>query len=387
MPDLAHPAVKPPLVLVGLSGGVDSAVAAWRLREAGYRVEGFHMTNWEDDDGYCTAAADLQDAQRVADELHLPLHRVNFSADDRDRVFAQFIADHASGFTPTPDVLCNREVKFGACFDHALKLGADFMATGHYAATRDGLLLRARDSDKDQTYFLCDLPQARLPQTLFPLADLPKSEVRALARRVGLPVHARKDSTGICFIGERPFREFLARYLPGQPGPIEDTAGRTLGQHRGVAFYTLGQRQGLGLGGRRDALESAWFVARKEVASNTLVVVQGHQHPALLTRRFSCDLPRWIGPPPSLTAGATDALTVRIRHRAPDIPCHLRLGTTTGATTLEVTLTTPLRAITPGQWAVFYQGERCLGGGVVRHLEGSAPMPPAGLADALPAPG
>ena len=363
-----------PLVLVGLSGGVDSAVSAWRLLEAGYRVEGFHMTNWDDDDddGYCTAAADLQDAQRVADELRLPLHRVNFTAEYRDRVFAQFIADHAAGFTPNPDVLCNREVKFGACFDHALRLGADLVATGHYAATRDGLLLRARDADKDQTYFLCDVPGERLHQTLFPLGELHKPEVRALARSAGLPVHARKDSTGICFIGERPFRDFLARYLPGRPGRIEDENGAVLGEHRGVAFYTLGQRHGLGLGGRRDAPEGAWFVARKDVTRNTLVVVQGHDHPALLVNGFVCDLPRWIGPPPDLQAPTT----VRIRHRAADVPCTLVLleaallpaSSTTAATALEVRLPEPLRAVTPGQWAVFYQGERCLGGGVVRRL-------------------
>lgn len=365
-----------PLVLVGLSGGVDSAVSAWRLLEAGYRVEGFHMTNWDDDDGYCTAAADLQDAQRVADELRIPLHRVNFTAEYRDRVFAQFIADHAAGFTPNPDVLCNREVKFGACFDHALRLGADLVATGHYAATHDGLLLRACDADKDQTYFLCDVPGERLPQTLFPLGDLHKPEVRALARQAGLPVHARKDSTGICFIGERPFREFLARYLPGQPGPIEDAAGTVLGQHRGVAFYTLGQRHGLGLGGRKDAAEGAWFVARKDVARNALVVVQGHDHPALLVHRFLCDMPRWIGPAPDLRA----PVTVRIRHRAPDVACTLvpvaapvpapsdGPAPAASTTALEVHLPVPLRAVTPGQWAVFYQGARCLGGGVVRRL-------------------
>ena len=373
-----------PLVLVGLSGGVDSAVSAWRLLEAGFRVEGFHMTNWDDDDGYCTAAADLQDAQRVADELRIALHRVNFTAEYRDRVFAQFVADHAAGFTPNPDVLCNREVKFGACFDHALRLGADLVATGHYAATRDGLLLRARDADKDQTYFLCDVTGERLHQTLFPLGDLHKPEVRALARRAGLPVHARKDSTGICFIGERPFRDFLGRYLPGQPGPIEDENGAVLGEHRGVAFYTLGQRHGLGLGGRKDAPEGAWFVARKDIARNALVVVQGHDHPALLVNGFTCDLPRWIGPPPDLQAPTT----VRIRHRAMDVPCTLMVspagspaGSAVASTAaaaavssaatnaaLSVVLPEALRAVTPGQWAVFYQGERCLGGGVVRRL-------------------
>ncbi|MFM7067498.1 MAG: tRNA 2-thiouridine(34) synthase MnmA [Gammaproteobacteria bacterium] len=349
-----------PLVLVGLSGGVDSAVAAWRLREAGWRVEAFHMTNWEDDDGYCTASADLQDARRVADELQLPLHTVNFSAEYRDRVFARFLEDHAAGYTPNPDVLCNREVKFGACFDHALRLGATHVATGHYAATRDGLLLRARDADKDQTYFLCDVPAGRLQQTLFPLADLPKPEVRALARRVGLPVHARKDSTGICFIGERPFREFLARYLPARPGPIEDENGRVIGQHRGVAYYTLGQRHGLGLGGQRGIAEGAWFVAAKDVQRNVLTVVQGHEHPALLTGAFRCSTPRWIGPPP----GRGEALTVRIRHRAADVPCRWEYAMDDGG--LVVGLPTPLRAVTPGQWAVFYSGNRCLGGGVVR---------------------
>ena len=354
-----------PLVLVGLSGGVDSAVSAWRLKEAGHRVEAFHMTNWEDDDGYCTAAADLQDAQRVADELCIPLHRVDFSAEYRARVFACFLADHAAGFTPNPDVLCNREVKFGACFDHALRLGADFVATGHYADTRDGWLLRARDTDKDQTYFLCDVPGERLRQTLFPLADLPKPEVRALARRIGLPVHARKDSTGICFIGERPFREFLSRYLPAQTGAIEDETGRVVGEHRGVAYYTLGQRHGLGLGGRRDTPEGAWFVAAKDVERNVLRVVQGHDHPALLTTEFRCDEPRWIGPAPR----SGQALTVRIRHRAPDVPCDWSrevhgTGPTVGR--LRIGLPTPLRAVTPGQWAVFYDGNRCLGGGIIR---------------------
>jgi tRNA-uridine 2-sulfurtransferase len=357
MPRMSLPS-PPGLVLVGLSGGVDSAVAAWRLREAGWRVEGFHMTNWEDDDGHCTAAADLQDAQRVADELGIPLHRVNFSAEYRDRVFAQFLADHAAGFTPNPDVLCNREVKFGACFEHALRLGADYVATGHYAATRDGLLLRAADAAKDQTYFLCDVPAGRFASTLLPLGDLQKPAVRELARKAGLPVHARKDSTGICFIGERPFADFLARYLPARPGAIEDATGRVLGEHRGVAFYTLGQRHGLRLGGRRDADEAPWFVAAKDVARNVLRVVQGHDHPALQALGFTVDLPRWIGPAPA----PEQALTVRVRHRAPDVPCQVMPL----AGGLAVALDTPLRAVTPGQWAVFYAGERCLGGGIVR---------------------
>src|SRR5688572_13320532 len=282
---VAEPRAK---TIVALSGGVDSAVAALLLKEQGHRVEALFMNNWEEDEtGYCTSAEDFQDARRVCEVLEIPLHRVSFAREYRDRVFEYFLREYAAGRTPNPDVLCNREIKFGACLEYAGRLGADLFATGHYAriaSTPTGpRLCKARDANKDQSYFLHGIDPLVLSATAFPLGELPKSEVRSIARRATLPVFDKRDSTGICFIGERPFREFLATYLPARPGAIESEDGRTLGEHQGLMYYTLGQRHGLGIGGRADSPEAVWYVAGKDLERNVLVVVQGHEHPSLLS--------------------------------------------------------------------------------------------------------
>jgi len=350
-------------VAVALSGGVDSAVSALLLREAGHRVEGLHMTNWDDDEaGYCTAAEDYQDALAVARELSIPLHRVSFATEYRERVFQHFLAEYAAGRTPNPDVLCNREVKFGVCLAYARRLGASRLATGHYARCEARgerlVLLRGTDRQKDQSYFLHQVPAPALAAALFPVGALSKPEVRALARRAGLPVHGKRDSTGICFIGERPFREFLQRFLPVHPGPIESADGEALGEHAGLMYYTLGQRQGIGLGGRADRPEAPWYVAAKDLARNTLIVVQGHDHPALVSRTVATGRPHWIGVPPRLPLECS----VKLRYRQHDLPALVREGSAGG---LEIALSQPVRAVTPGQYAVLYDGERCLGGAVI----------------------
>lgn len=354
-----------PPVIVGMSGGVDSAVAALLLRDAGHDVQGLFMSNWEEDeDGYCTAARDFQDARSVCAEIGIPLHRVSFASEYRDRVFGHFLAEYSRGRTPNPDVLCNREIKFGVCFDYARRLGAGRFATGHYARTGLGAdgsttLLRARDRAKDQSYFLHAVGQAQLGLTLFPLGDLQKPEVRRIARERGLPVFDKRDSTGICFIGERPFARFLETYLPAQPGRIEDAQGESLGEHRGLMFYTLGQRAGLGLGGRRGAAEAPWYVAAKDVARNVLVAVQGHDHPLLMSAGLATELATWI----SGRAPATEfACTAQFRYRQRDLPCHVSVGAAGGT---EVAFESPQRAVTPGQYAVFYLGDECLGGAVI----------------------
>ena len=351
-------------VVLGISGGVDSAVAAALLKDAGYDVHALFMRNWdEDEDGYCTAAADLQDARKVCEELAIPLHTVNFAAEYRERVFAHFLAELRAGRTPNPDVACNREIKFGVCFEHARRLGADWFATGHYArsAVVDGRprLLRAADRGKDQTYFLHSVPGELLARTLFPIGELAKAEVRRIAQDRALPVHDKRDSTGICFIGERPFAEFLARYLPAQPGVIEATDGRVLGRHRGLMYYTLGQRQGLALGGVRGAAEAPWYVAEKDLARNVLVVAQQHDDPRLMSREFWTEAAHWIaGDPP----GPEFTCTVKTRYRQPDQPCTVTVG---DEGRCRVRTGQPQRAVTPGQSAVFYDGEACLGGGVI----------------------
>ncbi len=353
-------------VIVGLSGGVDSAVAALRLLEQGWQVRGLFMKNWEEDDdeGYCAAAADLQDARAVANRLGIELLTVNFSAEYWDRVFEHFLAEYRAGRTPNPDVLCNSEIKFRAFLDHALELGADRIATGHYArvehAAEGSRMLLAADADKDQTYFLHRLDQRQLSHSLFPLGDLPKQEVRRIAERAGFPNHAKKDSTGICFIGERRFRDFLARYLPARPGDIEDPDGRIVGRHNGLMYYTIGQRQGLGIGGRRGADEAPWFVAAKDLERNVLIAVQGHNHPLLLHRSLEASQLSWIeGSPPDPLPYSCLA---RIRHRHALQPC--RIVTLEGER-CTVHFQQPQRAIAPGQSAVFYAAERCLGGGVI----------------------
>jgi tRNA-specific 2-thiouridylase len=352
-------------VIVGMSGGVDSAVAALLLRDAGYAVQGLFMSNWEDDeDHYCTAAADYQDARRVCDSLGLALHRVSFAAEYRERVFSCFLREYAAGRTPNPDVLCNREIKFGVCLDYMQRLGASWIATGHYARVRhDGAvaeLQRAADPAKDQSYFLHGVPASALAKTLFPIGELRKAQVRQMAHAAGLPVFDKPDSTGICFIGERPFQEFLSRYLHTEPGPIETADGRVIGEHRGLALYTLGQRSGLRVGGRAGAAAAPWYVADKDAARNALVVVQDQDHPLLLSDAFDVEQMHWIGSP----AASDDALdcTVKTRYRQTDLECSARRG---AEGYWHVTLRQPARAVTPGQYAVFYSAERCLGGGII----------------------
>jgi tRNA-specific 2-thiouridylase len=352
--------------MVGLSGGVDSSVAALLLLEAGREVHAVFMKNWEEDDdaGYCAAAADLADARAVAERLGIVLHAVNFATEYWDRVFAEFLAEYRAGRTPNPDVLCNQEIKFRAFLDYALTLGAGRIATGHYArivADREGWQLRlGADPNKDQTYFLHRLDQEQLERSLLPLGALRKTQVRERARQAGLPTAAKKDSTGICFIGERRFREFLARYVPREPGPIETPEGRLLGEHQGLPYYTIGQRQGLGVGGVAGGLEEPWFVARKEMGRNALVVVQGHDHPLLMTRQLAASQVHWIaGAPPDAPPFVSRA---RLRHRAPLEPCEV---TGLDGPHAQIRFDRPQRAVTPGQAVVLYSGDRCLGGGVI----------------------
>ncbi len=349
--------------IIALSGGVDSAVAALLLLRAGHDVEALHMTNWaEDEDGYCTAAADWQAARSVAEALNIPLHRVSFAAEYRERVFADFLAGYAAGHTPNPDILCNREVKFGACLAYVDRLGGAYLATGHYARIEhrpDGLrLLRAVDAHKDQSYFLHQMPRSALSRALFPLGQLEKSAVRTLAREARLPVSERPDSTGICFIGERPFRAFLAQYLTPSPGPIETPEGVQVGTHSGLMFHTLGQRGGLGIGGRQGLPDLPWYVAAKDPSRNALIVVQGVDHPLLSSHALRTGPVQWLTDPPA----ATFAGEIQIRHRQRAVPADV-VWNADGAT---VTLPQALRAVAPGQYAAFYQGEECLGGAVIR---------------------
>jgi tRNA-specific 2-thiouridylase len=353
-------------IIVGLSGGVDSAVTALLLRRAGHDVQGLFMHNWdEDEQGYCTAAEDFQDARAVARELGIPLHKVDLSAQYRERVFADFLAAYRAGLTPNPDVLCNREIKFGDCLEHARRLGAQWLATGHYARLEAGpdgpQLHKGVDAAKDQSYFLHAVHRERLAHALMPLGTLHKSEVRDLARTAGLPVFNKRDSTGICFIGERPFREFLEQYIDHTPGPILTPEGEQVGEHVGLAFYTLGQRGGIGIGGTRGSSGKPWYVVAKRTADNTLVVTQGEDHPALFSRRLRTGEVNWLAePPPDETA-----VTVRLRYRQEDQPARMvRLPEGVMITPAE-----PQRAVTPGQSAVIYQGTRCLGGGVIVQTE------------------
>jgi len=351
-------------IVVGLSGGVDSAVAALLLKRAGHDVVGLFMKNWEDDDDdrYCSTREDLVDAVSVAERIGIEIEAVNFAAEYRERVFASFLAEYRAGRTPNPDVMCNAEIKFKAFLDHALALGAERIATGHYARVeeRDGrfVLLKGLDPGKDQSYFLHRLTQAQLSRTMFPVGHLLKSDVRRLAREAGLPNHAKRDSTGICFIGERPFREFLSRYLPKEPGPMATPQGERVGEHQGLMYYTIGQRQGLGIGGRREGAGDPWYVAGKDLEANTLVVVQGHDHDLLLKRRLAAADASWIaGDMPR--AGAFGAKT---RYRQADSACEL---VPSGERSFELEFPAPQWAVTPGQSAVLYRGEECLGGGII----------------------
>jgi tRNA-specific 2-thiouridylase len=375
-------------IVVGLSGGVDSAVTAHLLKQQGHEVVGIFMKNWEDDDDseYCSSNIDFIDAASVADVLGIEIEHVNFAADYKDRVFAEFLREYKAGRTPNPDVLCNAEIKFKAFLDHAMRLGAEKIATGHYArvrlneATGRHELLKGLDPSKDQSYFLHRLNQAQLSKTLFPVGELHKTEVRRIAEDIGLPNAKKKDSTGICFIGERPFRDFLNRYISKEPGPIKDDRGRKLGEHQGLSFYTLGQRQGLGIGGvkekgaqRGSGDHSPWFVARKDVEKNTLWVVQGHDHPWLLSSALNADDASWVAG----EAPAAGSYGSKARYRQADAGCELSDGTNgadrangakgangaNGAFSLR--FGAPQWAVTPGQSAVLYDGERCLGGGVI----------------------
>lgn len=378
-------------VVVGMSGGVDSSVAAWLLKSQGYEVIGVFMKNWEDDDddAYCSTRQDWLDAVSVADRIGIEIEPVNFAAEYKTRVFDHFLREYAAGRTPNPDILCNTEIKFSAFLDFATQLGADHIATGHYARTAAGPegathLLRACDESKDQSYFLHRLTQAQLCRALFPLGEMQKTEVRALAQHLGLANHAKKDSTGICFIGERPFREFLNRYLPTAPGPMITPEGHQIGTHQGLAFYTLGQRKGLGIGGvalpaeqaastraapnasgaesgpeaSSSLSDSAWYVAQKNIDANTLVVVRGHHHPLLYTSCLQAQAAHWIGLPP-------DVKTVhgaKTRYRQADAACHIERDDAQG---LSLRFMQPQFAVTPGQSVVLYEGERCLGGAVI----------------------
>jgi tRNA-uridine 2-sulfurtransferase len=352
-------------IVVGMSGGVDSTVAALLLKRAGHDVVGLFMKNWEDDDDdeYCSTREDLIDAVSAAETIGIDIEAVNFAAEYRERVFSSFLAEYKAGRTPNPDVLCNAEIKFKAFLDHAMKLGAERIATGHYARVeeREGAfaLLKGLDPSKDQSYFLHRLTQSQLARTLFPVGHLLKSDVRRIAREAGLPNHAKRDSTGICFIGERPFREFLSRYLSRDPGPMVTAEGQRIGEHQGLMFYTIGQRQGLGIGGRRDGGGEPWYVAGKDLDSNTLTVVQGHDHPLLLRERLSAADPSWIsGAAP--TEG--EALGAKTRYRQADSACSVHGP---GRAGFDLDFATPQWAVTPGQSAVLYRGEVCLGGGII----------------------
>jgi tRNA-specific 2-thiouridylase len=358
-------------VVVGLSGGVDSSVSAWLLKQQGYEVVGIFMKNWEDDDDseFCSSNVDFVDAAAVADVIGIEIEHVNFAAEYKDRVFAEFLREYQGGRTPNPDVLCNAEIKFKAFLDHAMRLGAEKIATGHYARVREREgrfeLLKGLDPAKDQSYFLHRLTQAQLAKTLFPVGELHKTEVRRIAAEIGLPNAKKKDSTGICFIGERPFRDFLNRYIAKEPGPIKDERGRVLGRHQGLSFYTLGQRQGLGIGGvkekgapRGGGEHAPWFVARKDLDSNTLWVVQGHDHPWLLSSSLHADDASWAASAPP----APGVYAAKTRYRQSDAPCRLEVEAD-GA--FRLSFDAPQWAVTPGQSAVLYDGEVCLGGGVI----------------------
>jgi len=362
-------------VIVGLSGGVDSAVAALLLRREGWDVHGLFMSNWEeDDDGYCTAAQDFQDARAVAAELGIVLHRASFAAEYRERVFRHFLSEYRAGRTPNPDVLCNREIKFGVALRYAERLGAEAFATGHYARLVHGgegiELHKARDRNKDQSYFLHAVNREELARTLMPLGELEKSEVRDRAREAGLPVFDKPDSTGICFVGERPFREFLGRFLEDRPGPIESPEGERLGEHRGLSFHTLGQRAGLNIGGRPGRPELPWYVAAKDAGRNALIVVQGHDHPLLLGSALTTGPVHWLSRP----RPKPFPCTVKVRYRQADQPALLEPLPGEAA---RIVFQTPQRAVTPGQYAVVYEGERCLGGAVIESVSNRAD--PAGL--------
>jgi tRNA-uridine 2-sulfurtransferase len=353
-------------IVVGMSGGVDSSVAALVSLEQGYKVTGLFMKNWEEDDGteYCTALQDLVDAQQVSDKLGIELLTVNFAAEYWDDVFETFLTEYQAGRTPNPDILCNKYVKFKAFLDYALQdLGADYIATGHYARVKESdgecFLLKGLDAGKEQSYFLYTLKQHELAHTLFPIGHLQKSEIRLMAQQAGFDNCRKKDSTGLCFIGERKFTEFLQRYLPAQPGDMRTAEGKLIGRHQGLMYYTMGQRQGLGIGGVKDASDEPWYVLDKDLANNILIVGQGHDHPLMLHNTLEASRMDWCNGKP--LTGAIDC-TAKTRYRQVDQPCHLE---PIGEDRYRTVFTQPQRAITPGQSVVFYQGEICLGGGII----------------------
>lgn len=351
-------------VILGMSGGVDSSVAALLLKEQGYRVEGLFMKNWEQDDadGYCAAEVDYADARAVASQLQIPLHSVNFAEAYWQHVFSHFLEEYEQGRTPNPDVLCNREIKFKAFLNHALSLGADFIATGHYAKTRDGFLYKARDRDKDQTYFLHAVENAALARALFPLGDFLKSEIRDIAQQAGLVTHNKKDSTGICFIGEKRFKNFLNEFILAKPGEMRSSNGQLMGRHDGLMFYTLGQRQGLGIGGHHESNEEPWYVVDKDTASNTLIVAQGKTHPMLYSQGLITGPIHWL-------ANYSEALPLtchaKTRYRQPEQACVVSPENNGGHCVLFAGLQ---RAVTPGQYVVFYEKNQCLGGAVIEQI-------------------
>lgn len=352
-------------VIVGMSGGVDSSVSALLLQQQGFQVEGLFMKNWEEDDGteYCTAKEDLADAQAVCKKLGIKLHTANFAAEYWDHVFEHFLKEYQAGRTPNPDILCNKEIKFKAFLEYAQELGADYIATGHYARLRTvnghTQLLRGLDANKDQSYFLHAVSERQLDKAIFPIGELEKPKVRELAEQHGLITHDKKDSTGICFIGERRFRDFLQQYLPAQPGDILSSEGKVIGRHHGLMYHTIGQRQGLGIGGLKDYDEAPWYVAAKNMATNELIVAQGPDHPLLFSDRLKVEQLVWIDHKgPALPFKGT----AKIRYRQTDQPCELIPDNGEG---LEVRFEAPQRAIAPGQSAVFYLGEQCLGGGII----------------------
>ena len=355
-------------VIVGMSGGVDSSVAALLLLQQGYQVEGLFMKNWEEDDGteYCTAREDLADAQTVCDALGIKLHTANFAAEYWDNVFEHFLAEYQAGRTPNPDILCNREIKFKAFLDYAKMLGADLIATGHYVRRQDvdgrSLLLKGVDGNKDQSYFLYAVGGREIAQSLFPIGELEKPAVRALAEEHGLVTASKKDSTGICFIGERRFTDFLKQYLPARPGQIETVDGQVIGEHAGLMYHTIGQRQGLGIGGMKDASEEPWYVLAKDLKRNVLIVGQGNEHPWLFSRSLVTRQVNWINP---VDAGKFDRLSAKVRYRQPDQACRLQQLDDGYLVTFEQ----PQRAVTLGQSIVFYDGDVCLGGGIIESCQ------------------
>jgi tRNA-specific 2-thiouridylase len=363
---------NPPMkkkVIVGMSGGVDSSIAAFLLREQGYEVEGLFMKNWEQDDtdDFCAAAIDLGDAQQVCDQLQIPLHQVNFAEAYWDRVFSYFLHEYEQARTPNPDVLCNKEIKFKAFLEHALSLGADYIATGHYAQVRekDGIkgLYKAKDRNKDQSYFLHAIDQSALDNTLFPVGELLKTEVRAIATQLNLVTHAKKDSTGICFIGEKRFKSFLNEFILARPGVIKSVQGDVLGQHDGLMFYTIGQRQGLCIGGTKNGEDAPWYVVDKDTTSNTLFVAQGTHHPMLYAQGLICDSIHWLTPHNEDDMPMT--CYAKTRYRQEDQACVLSPRQNNHH---YVMFSSPQRAITPGQYIVFYHNNQCLGGAAIEEI-------------------